>query len=698
MPLETASSPINPPIAKRHQHTYTHHGISVEDPYFWLKDQGYPKVDDEEVLAYLKAENDYFEQAMAPLSPLVEEIFQELKDRRPAEDSSVPWFKHGYWYQWRFEEGAQYRTWRRQPGEPTKTPDEANWQVLLDETELAKDTEYFRLGALSISPDGKKIAFSTDTDGSERFTLFIHEIASGENLTLPIKGTMGSPEWSSDSASLAYVIVSDQWRPYQVFLRDLTTDPDQESDPLIYEETDTGFFVGIDKTASDEFILIRTGDHTSSEVYYLPAADLRKGPTLIQARSQNHEYDVDHGTDGFVIRSNKRHANFDLYTATAEQLEQHQWQLHVEGGPDRYITDFMLFKSYLITAERVKGLDQIYISGPDSDHYIEFPEATYDLSFGTNPEFDTEILRLGYTSMVTPATVFDYDIQSQTLHTKKVQEIPSGYNASDYVTTRLMAPARDGVEVPVSVVHHRNTPINGSAPAYLYGYGAYGAAIPPAFSPSRISLLERGFIFAIAHIRGGDDLGFTWYTEGKLDKRTNTFNDFVDVAHHLIEQKYAKAGNIAIAGGSAGGELMGAVVNQAPELWGAVAAHVPFVDVLSTMLDDSLPLTPMEWPEWGNPIEDKDAFLYIQSYSPYDQLTAREYPPMMVTAGLNDPRVTYWEPAKFVAKLRHLKTDNNLLILKTNMGAGHGGQSGRFDSLRELAEEYAFFIDQLEMN
>ncbi|MEM7099895.1 MAG: S9 family peptidase [Pseudomonadota bacterium] len=685
-----------PPVAPRRPHRFAHHGISVEDPYFWLKDQGYPNVDDVDVLDYLRAENAYFESAMAPLAPLVEEIFSELKNRRPAADSSVPWFKDGFWHQWRFEEGAQYRVWLRQPGEQYDPPKEEAWEVLLDENILAEGREYFRLGALSISPDSKKLAYSTDTDGGERFTMHIVEITSSISLTEPIENTLGSPEWSSDSSSIAYVIVSEQWRPFQVYRRNLADQPRVGADALIYEETDTGYFVGIDTSSSDEYLLISTGDHTSSEVRYVPAADLSAAPQLIATRRPNHEYSVDHGRQGFVIRSNARQPNFDIYTTSPEQPEEAHWQLHTEGGPDRYITGFLLFDSYLVTAEKIQGLDQVYIQTEDEGHYIEFPEAAYDLSFGTNPNFVSNTLRLGYTSMVTPSTVFDYDISERTLTTLKIQKIPSGYNAEDFVTTRLLAPTRDGVKVPVSIVHHRSTPIDGSAPTYLYGYGAYGSATPPAFSPSRVSLLERGFIFAIAHIRGGDDLGYTWYTDGKLDKRTNTFNDFVDVARHLIDEKYARAGHIAIAGGSAGGELMGAVVNQAPELWGAVAAHVPFVDVLNTMLDESLPLTPMEWPEWGNPIEDKEAFIYIQSYSPYDQLVARDYPPMMVTAGLNDPRVTYWEPAKYVAKLRHLKTDNNRLIFKTNMGAGHGGQSGRFDSLKELAEEYAFIIDQLE--
>ena len=342
---------------------------------------------------------------------------------------------------------------------------------------------------------------------------------------------------------------------------------------------------------------------------------------------------------------------------------------------------------------RIDGLDHVRLMWRDgTEKSIAFPESAYSASVGRNREYQTDTLRLYYDSMVTPSTVFDYHIDSEELEVRQVQEVPSGYDASEYVTERLLAPARDGVEVPVSIVRHKDTPVDGTAPLYLYGYGAYGYAIPPSFSTTRLSLLDRGFIYGIAHIRGGDDLGYHWYEAGKLDRRTNTFNDFVDVARHLVAQGYVQEGRIAIAGGSAGGQLMGAVVNQAPDLWGAVAAHVPFVDVLNTMLDDTLPLTPIEWPEWGNPIEDETVFHYIRSYSPYDQLTATDYPPILVTAGLNDPRVTYWEPAKYVAKLRALKTDDNLVLLKTNMGAGHGGRSGRYDRLYEVAEEYAFML------
>jgi oligopeptidase B len=678
------------PIAARKSHSFSHHGITLDDPYAWLRDSQYPTVNDPEILAYLAAENEYFEGFMQPIQPLVDELFEELKARRPAEDESVPYTKNGYRYQWRYAKDAQYRTWYRAP---TDTPD--SWALLLDERVLAQGHDYFQLGALAVSPDGEKLAYSTDTDGSERYLLQVVDIDSGDSLTPPIADTLDTPIWNSASDGLLYVVVNEQWQPLEVFYRDLTT-PNVE-DRLVFAERDSSFRVSLDISQSEEYVFISTGGHTSNEVYFLPQADLTSPPMLMTPREEDFEYHVDHGNGEFIIRSNLRESNFDIYRTKDTEPGKDSWTLWIQGDSSHYLTGHLVFADYLIVEERIDGLDQIRVIATDgTSHYINFGEDAYQASIGTNPGFKSATLRLSYTSMVTPQTVFEYDLDTRSLTTLKLQEIPSGYSADAFATSRLLATARDGTRVPVSLVYHRDTPIDGSAPLYLYGYGAYGYAIPPSFSPSRISLLERGFIFAIAHVRGGDDLGYHWYTQGKLNARTNTFNDFVDVAKFLVEENYVGVGNIAIAGGSAGGELMGAVVNQTPELWGAVAAHVPFVDVLNTMLDETLPLTPPEWSEWGNPITDRQAFETIQAYSPYDQLKSAAYPAMMVTAGLNDPRVTYWEPAKYVAKLRTLKTDDNVLLLKTNMGAGHGGQSGRFDALKELAEEYAFFITMLK--
>lgn len=682
------TKPANPPSAARKEHTFTHHGITMADPYAWLRDPAYPQVDAPEVLEYLAQENEYFDAYMAPLQPLVEQVFEELKARQPDEDASVPYLKNGYWYQWRFEKDAQYRCWYRAAEAAPQ-----DWQVLLDERELAAGHEYFSLGSLAVSPDNSKLAYSLDVDGSERYTLRIIDIISRTALANPIKATIGTPVWNADSTAFFYVIVNDQWQPLEVYRHTLTS---TDNDVLIYKESDTTLRVSLSLTQSEQWVLLNSGGHTSNEVYVIPRANFSQPPRLMEPRQDNVEYFVDHGNGEFVIRSNFRQANFDIYRTSQDTPQQKNWQLWIEGDKQHYLTGHVILANYLVIEERINGLDQIrVVADEDASHYLTFPEAAYEAEVGITPEFDTDHLRITYASMVTPNTVFDYNLIDRTFTTLKVKEIPSGYAANEFRTERLMATARDGVEVPISLVYHIDTPLDGSAPVYLYAYGAYGIAMTPGFSAARISLLQRGFIYAIAHIRGGDDLGYHWYTDGKLDKRTNTFNDFVDAAQHLIDAKYASPGNIAIAGGSAGGELMGAVVNQAPELWGAVAAHVPFVDVLNTMLDKTLPLTPPEWEEWGNPIEDKAAFEFIASYSPYDQLQTGAYPPILVTAGLNDPRVTYWEPAKYVAKLRTLKQDKTPLLLKTNMGAGHGGQSGRFDSLKELAEEYAFVLTEL---
>ena len=682
-----------PPAADRRPHSFSHHGITVEDPYHWLKDQSYPKVDDPDVLAYLEAENAYFERMMAPRQELVEALFEEIKARQKPDDASVPWREGGSFYQWQFEAGGQYRIWRRWPAEEPggREAPGGGAQTVLNEPELAAGHEYFRLGALSVSNSGEWLAYSTDTDGSERYRLRIRNLASGEELEEVIENTLGPAVWAADDSALLYVVVDDNWRPYQV-RRHVLGQP-AESDSIVYEEQDPAFFVRLSRSASRQYLLIHAAGHTSSEAYAVPAAASEAEPRMIAPRRADHEYQVDHQNGRFVIRSNARHRNFGLVTAPEYEPAEDQWKPLLDGSGELYIRGFDVFADFIAVVERRNGLNAIRLIRPDGgSEHVPLPEAACAVRLGDNAEYETQALRLEYSSMVTPSTVFDYHLGTGELEARKVREIPSGYEKERYVTERFMAPARDGVQVPVSLVRRKDTPADGSAPLYLYGYGAYGSAISPSFSTSRLSLLDRGFIYAIAHVRGGDELGYHWYESGKLERRANTFNDFVDVARHLIDRNYAARGRIAIAGGSAGGELMGAVVNQAPELWGAVAAHVPFVDVLNTMLDETLPLTPTEWPEWGNPITDRAAFELIRSYSPYDQLAAREYPPILVTAGLNDPRVTYWEPAKYVARLRHLKTGDSPLLLKTNMGAGHGGKSGRYDSLYEVAEEYAFML------
>ena len=568
--------------------------------------------------------------------------------------------------------------------------------LILDENALAEGVEYFRLGAFSVSQNGRYLAYSADTNGSERFTARIKDLETGELLPDEIPGTLSDLVWVKNDTALVYGTADDNWRVHDATMHVLGT-PVSEDVELYRETLDEGFRVGTGLTAQEDWLVIATGDNETSEVRLVPAADPTGEQILVKPRRKGVEYDVDVRDGKVWVHTNDDHVNFRLATAPLDNPG--DWTTLIAGSDEFYLTGFDLFKNFFVTEGRLEGLDQIQLRSyaePALVKPIAFMEPSFSAGLSDNPEYDTDRLRLSYASMVTPNSVYDYLVDTAELELLKQQEIPSGYDPDLYVTERLTVRARDGAMVPVSVVRRKDRPAE-PGPLHLYAYGAYGYAVPPGFSTSRLSLVDRGYAYAIAHIRGGDDLGRKWYLQGKLNERTNTFNDFVDVAKGLIDQGYTEKGKISISGGSAGGELMGVVVNTDPDLWGAVVAHVPFVDVLSTMLDEDLPLTPGEWPEWGNPILSKQAFAYMLSYSPYDQVVAQDYPPLMVTAGLNDPRVTYWEPAKWVAKLRATKTDSNALLLKTNMGAGHGGKSGRFASLYETAEEFAFILTQLDV-
>lgn len=680
-----------PPTALKKPHSATWHGVTLSDDYAWLRDPGYPEVADPEILAHLEAENRWFEARMAPHQGRIDALFKEMRGRIKEADTSVPQ-KDGDWLYWiEFEEGAEYKKWWRRP--VAGGPDE----LILDEVALAEGKDYFRLGAISVSKGGTLLAYAIDDNGSERFTARIKDLTTGELLPDEIPGTLSGLIWVAGDKGLVYSLANEQWRTDNARLhwlgRPITEDVE------LYHEDDEGFRVGASLSASEKWLMIATSDHETSEVRLVPVDDPLAAPVLVRPRVKGVEYDVDVWTaegqaDVLYIHTNDTHENFRL--ATAPIARPGEWTTLIEGSDDFYLTGVDLFRDFYVIEGRRAGLDQIevrYYDDPARIEPIAFPEASYSAGLSNNPEWHMDVLRLSYESMVSPATTYDYHVADRRLETLKVQEIPCGYDAALYATERLEITARDGTAIPVSLLYRRDR--TGAGPLYLYGYGAYGIAIEPGFSTARLSLVDRGFAYAIAHIRGGDDLGRAWYKAGKLERRTNTFNDFVDVARGLVDRGFTTPGRIAIAGGSAGGELMGAVMNSDPELWGAVVAHVPFVDVLTTMLDESLPLTPGEWPEWGNPIEDKAAFELIRGYSPYDQVSAQAYPPLLVTAGLNDPRVTYWEPAKWVARLRELKTDGNELLLKTNMGAGHGGKSGRFESLRETAEEFAFILWQL---
>jgi oligopeptidase B len=680
--------PENPPIAVRKPHTNEAHGVRWADDWHWLRDPNYPDVQNDEVLAYLKAENDYFEAAMGPHKALTDELFEEMKGRIKEDDSSVP-IKDGDWLYWSaFKKGTQYRDWYRKPAEG------GDGTLIYSENAEAEGKEYYRLGAFAVSPDGKLLATLIDDDGSERFKLIIRDLATGEDTQTVTLVGIGSPAWTSDSKGIVFTEVNDQWRSYRAQYHRIGDDP-TKAVTLYEEKEDIAFSVGAARSTDDSLIFISTGNNSSNEVRFVSANDPSAPLILIEPRRPDIQYEADAAHGKLWILTNDNHVNFRV--VTADPATPGDWDELIAGSDRTYLRGVTSHRDHMLITSRVDGLDQLmlrdYATG--EQERVPFAEASYSAGFAGNPEYAPDSYRLGYSSMVTPQTVYDYHPAEKRLEVRKVQEIPSGYDPSLYVTERLTISVRDGARVPVSVLRRKDFAKDGSGKLFVYGYGAYGYAVPPAFSTSRLSLVDRGLAFAIAHIRGGDDLGYQWFLDGKLKKRTNTFNDFIDVTRGLIAEGYAKAGRVAAQGGSAGGELMGAIVNQAGELYGAVVADVPFVDVLNTMLDDTLPLTPGEWTEWGNPITDEEAFRLIRSYSPYDNVAAKPYPAMLVTGGLTDPRVTYWEPAKWTAKLRANKTDDNILLMKMNMGAGHGGKSGRWNALYEVAEAYTFIITQL---
>ncbi len=683
------ASPLpSPPVAEQRPYSFQRHGVTIEDPYHWLRDASYPTVDDADVLSYLRAENAYFEAAMAPHHQLTETLFNEMRGRIPEDDSSVPQ-RDGDWnYWWAFSPGAQYRTWYRIPVMAGGHP-----ETVFDEAAEAQGKQYFRLGAMQVSPDGRYAAILVDDDGSERFQLRIREIATGRDVETVTEVGIGQPVWTADSRGIVFTEVNENWRSYRARLHWLGH-PVAE-DKTLYEETENiAFTVGVGLTQDRRWIVIQTGENSSNETRIVPADNVEAPPVLVARRRPNIQYSVDASHGKLWIVTNDDHINFRL--AEADPARPGDWRTIIAGSDQVYIRGVTAFRDHLAITERVNGLDQIGLRTYEGrESRIPFPEASYTVGLGNNPEYAPTSYRLNYSSMVTPPTTYDYHPDSHQLVSRKVQRIPSGYDASRYVTERIMIPSRDGRQIPVSIVYRRGFQKNGQGRVFLYAYGAYGIATQPGFSTNRISLLDRGYAYAIAHIRGGDEMGYGWYLDGTRTHRTNTFNDFVDVARGLVQRHYAGAGHIAAQGGSAGGELMGAVVNQAPDLFGAVVADVPFVDVINTMLDDTLPLTPGEWNEWGNPITDATAFRYMLSYSPYDNVRRQAYPPMLITGGLNDPRVTYWEPAKWNARLRAMRTDHNLQLLKINMGAGHGGRSGRWTRLQEVAEAYTFVLTQM---
>lgn len=673
------------PVADKQPYNAEHHGKALSDPYHWLKDQGYPKVDDQPVLDYLTEENAYYQTFLEPNRILVDTIFEEFKGRTDEEETSVPYNENGYEYRWYYRPGEEYRTRSRKN---LSTGDEA---IFLDETELAEGHEYFVLGDWAVSPDNRLLAYSFDTAGDERYQVKLKDLITGEYLDDVLEDVQGEVTFSSDGTSLIYSLLEkDRWHAKNIKAHKLGSE--QANDKTLFYEQDDGFSIGFGKTSSREYLLIVAGQAEVQESYVMPA-DLSSEPVLMVSREQGFQQSIDHAHGNFYILANDTHKNFRLAKVADSAPSYENWQTVQEGSDDVYLLALQTFDDFIALKSRDRGTEQILVRDYDGKTIdVDFPESVFTASIGVNAEFEQAHLRINYESMITPSTVFDFDIASRELSTRKVQKIPSGYDKANYATERIFVTARDGAQVPVSIVYKKGYKKDGSHPLWLYGYGAYSITVSPRFSTGRLSALDRGFAYAIAHVRGGSMMGYQWYLDGKLKKRANTFNDFVDVARHLVKEKYVAAGNISASGRSAGGELMGAVTVQAPELWRSVNLGVPFVDVLNTMLDASLPLTPPEWKEWGNPIESAEDYALIQSYSPYDNIEKREYPPMFVSGGLNDPRVTYWEPAKWTARMREMKTDENLLVMRINMGAGHFSNSGRYGRLKDYAEEYAFMF------
>ena len=673
-----------PPLARAERTSTEAAGRTIADDYRWLRERENP-----EVIAYLESENLYTEAVMAHTEELRERLFAEIKGRIKETDLSVPYELDGYFYYSRTEEGQQYPFYCRKQGSL-----EAPEEVMLDANALAQGHDYFQIGVLEVSPDTHLLAYAYDTDGSERYTLRVKNLRSGELLPDEIPEVSYGLEWGNDNRTFFYTARDAAARPYKVFRHVLGTDP--ASDPLVYHEPDEAFFVGMGKTKDRRYLLIYLGSSTTSEVRLLEADDPAGSFRLFAARRPGIEYYVEHHGEHFFLRTNDGAKTFRLARTPEGATSPENWQDVIAGRDDVTLGNFDVFARHLVVFERRDGLRQIRVRdlGAGEDHWVDFPEAAYAVFAGANPRFDTAVLRFQYTSMVTPMSVFDYRMDERTRQLLKQTEVLGGYEPGRYATERVMARAADGVEVPISLVYRRGLAKEGANPCLLMGYGAYGASIDPTFSSSRLSLLDRGFVYAIAHIRGGGEMGERWHDEGKLLTKRNTFTDFIAAAEHLIARGYTSRERLAIQGGSAGGLLIGAVLNLRPDLFAAALAQVPFVDVINTMLDPSVPLVVIEYEEWGNPNE-PEAFDYMLSYSPYDNVRAADYPHLLITAGLNDPRVAYWEPAKWTARLRATKTGSRRLLLKTNMGAGHGGASGRYDALRETAFHYAFLLDVL---
>jgi oligopeptidase B len=640
-----------------------------------------------DIRAHLEEENAYQAQLMADTAGLREALFSEMKGRIKEDDSSVPMKDGPYAY------GSSYRMGGQQPRYFRKPAQGGAEEILLDGDHEAEGKPYFQLGGIDHSSDHKRLLWAYDDKGSEFYTLRVRDLATGAELADSIESTGGGGTWASDNNGFFYTLLDDNHRPSKVFFHQIGDDT--ANDRLIYEETDPGFFMSVGGTRRNDWIMISISDHETSEYLILPADDPFAGPRLVAPRETGLQYELEEGGDIFFILTNEGGAkDFKVMTAPVADPRRENWKELVPHQPGRLILSVMGFRDYLVRLERFEGLPRIIVRERTTgeEHAIAFDEEAYSLGMAGSYEYDTDVLRFSYSSMTTPAQVFDYDMRTRARTLLKTQEVPSGHDPEAYVTRRLMATAQDGETVPVSLLYRHDTPLDGSAPCLLYGHGSYGITIPASFNTNCLSLVDRGFVYAIAHVRGGKDKGYSWYEDGKRAHKQNTFRDFIAVAKQLVSEGYTSHDRIVAQGGSAGGMLMGAIANRAPDAFGAIIAEVPFVDVLNTMLDASLPLTPPEWPEWGNPIASEDDYRTIAAYSPYDNVGALNYPPILALAGLTDPRVTYWEPAKWVARLRERKSGDNPVLFKINMDSGHAGASGRFSRLEEIAYTYAFAL------
>lgn len=676
---------IRPPKPKKIAKELSIHGDTRIDNYFWLNERENP-----EVVKYLEEENSYNDRMMAHTKQFQENLFEEMKSRIKEDDSSVPYKSNGYWYYVRYEVGKSYPIYARK-----KETLEAKEEILFNCNEMAEGHSYFKLSGISVSPDNNLVSFGIDTVSRRKYTIQIKNLQTGEILPTKIETTTGGSTWANDNKTLFYTRKDEETlRSDKVYQHILGENPDD--DILVYHEEDETFNTYVYKSKSKQYIIIGSSSTMSDEYRILDADKPRGQFRLFQERVRGVEYGFSHFEDRFYIITNKDGAqNFKLMKTSVDKTTSEHWEEVIPHREEVLLEDMDIFKNYLVLSERYNGLNRIRIMSWDNqeDYYLPFDNETYTAYTGNNPDFDTTILRYGYNSLTTPASVIDFNMETKESEVKKEQQVQDpNFHKENYLSERIWATAEDGTQIPISLVYKKGIQRDGRNPVLQYAYGSYGHTTDPSFSTSRLSLLDRGFIFAIAHVRGGEYLGRNWYEDGKMLTKKNTFTDFIDCSKYLLEQKYTSAKHLYAMGGSAGGMLMGGILNMAPQLYNGVIAAVPFVDVVTTMLDDSIPLTTGEYDEWGNPNE-KEYYEYMKSYSPYDNVVAQEYPHILVTTGFHDSQVQYWEPAKWVAKLRELKTDHNKLLLHTNMDAGHGGASGRFEALKEVAEDYAFLLD-----